>query len=72
MREVEQLVQGDKPLDYLLIAVPVALAIRWVPAWRNDTVLFFVAGIAVIPLAGWMGRATEHLGARAGRASAGC
>ena len=54
------------PLDYLLIAVPVALAIRWVPAWRNDTVLFIVAGIAVIPLAGWMGRATEHLGARAG------
>ena len=55
-----------QPLDYLLIAVPVALAIRWVPAWRNDTVLFFVAGLAVIPLAGWMGRATEHLGARAG------
>ena len=55
-----------QPLDYLLIAVPVALAIRWVPGWRNDTVLFIVAGIAVIPLAGWMGRATEHLGARAG------
>lgn len=55
-----------QPLDWLLIAVPLALAIRWVPAWRNDTVLFFVAGLAVIPLAGWMGRATEHLGARAG------
>ena len=55
-----------QPLDFLLIAVPVALAIRWVPAWRNDTVLFFVAGLAVIPLAGWMGRATEHLGARSG------
>ena len=55
-----------QPLDWLLLAVPVALAIRYVPAWRNDTVLFFMAGIAVIPLAGWMGRATEHLGARAG------
>ena len=55
-----------QPLDWLLIAVPIALAIRWVPAWRNDTVLFFVAGLAVIPLAGWMGRATEHLGARSG------
>jgi Ca2+:H+ antiporter len=55
-----------QPLDWLLIAVPIALAIRWVPAWKNDTVLFFVAGLAVIPLAGWMGRATEHLGARAG------
>lgn len=54
------------PLDWLLVAVPAALAIRYVPAWRNDTLLFFVAGAAVIPLAGWMGRATEHLGARSG------
>jgi Ca2+:H+ antiporter len=55
-----------QPLDWLLIAVPVSLAIRFIPAWKNDTILFFVAGLAVIPLAGWMGRATEHLGARAG------
>jgi Ca2+:H+ antiporter len=55
-----------EPLDWLLIAVPVALAIRYVPGWRNETLLFIVAGIAVIPLAGWMGRATEHLGTRAG------
>jgi len=55
-----------QPLDWLLIAVPAALAIRFVPAWKNDTLLFFVAGLAVVPLAGWMGRATEHLGARAG------
>ena len=54
------------PLDWLLLAVPVALAVRWVPAWRNETALFFVAGLAVIPLAGWMGRATEQLGNRAG------
>ena len=54
------------PLDWLLIAVPAALAIRHVPGWRNETLLFLVAGVAVIPLAGWMGRATEHLGARAG------
>jgi Ca2+:H+ antiporter len=58
--------KGAQPLDWLLIAVPTALAIRFVPAWRNDTLLFLVAGAAVIPLAGWMGRATEHLGARAG------
>jgi Ca2+:H+ antiporter len=55
-----------EPLDWLLVAVPVALAIRFVDGWRNDTLLFIVAGIAVIPLAGWMGRATEHLGTRAG------
>ena len=55
-----------EPLDWLLVAVPAAFAIRYVPAWKNETLLFIIAGIAIIPLAGWMGRATEHLGARAG------
>ena len=55
-----------QPLEWLLLAVPAAFAIRYVPAWKNETLLFIVAGIAIIPLAGWMGRATEHLGARAG------
>jgi Ca2+:H+ antiporter len=55
-----------RPLDWLLLAVPAAFAIRYVPAWKNETLLFIISGIAIIPLAGWMGRATEHLGARAG------
>ena len=55
-----------KPLDWLLVAVPAAFAIRYIPAWKNETLLFIIAGIAIVPLAGWMGRATEHLGARAG------
>jgi Ca2+:H+ antiporter len=63
MRDVLSEVQ---PLDWLLVAVPAAAAIRLVPPFHNDTVLFFVAGLAVIPLAGWMGRATEHLAARSG------
>jgi len=50
--------------DLLLLAVPVAIAIRHVPAWRNDPALFVVAAIAIVPLAGWMGRATEQLAAR--------
>jgi Ca2+:H+ antiporter len=54
------------PLDFLLVAVPVAIALRYVPAWRNDTLLFIVAAIAIVPLAGWMGRATEQLAVRAG------
>ena len=54
------------PLDGLLLAVPVAFAIRYVPAWRNDALLFFVTAAAIIPLAAWMGRATDHLGDRAG------
>jgi Ca2+:H+ antiporter len=54
------------PLDFLLIAVPVALALRCISAWRNDTLLFIVAALAIVPLAGWMGRATEQLAARSG------
>jgi Ca2+:H+ antiporter len=54
------------PLDFLLIAVPIALAIRYVPGWKNETLLFVVAGVGIIPLAGWMGRSTEQLAARSG------
>jgi len=55
-----------QPLDWLLLAVPAAFAIRYVSGWKNETLLFIITGIAIIPLAGWMGRTTEHLGARAG------
>jgi len=54
------------PLDWAVLAVPVAVAIRLVPEWNKPTLLFFISAIAVIPLAGWMGRATEHLSHRAG------
>lgn len=53
-------------LDWFLVAVPIVFAIRYVPAWKNDTALFIISGIAIIPLAGWMGRATEQLASRAG------
>lgn len=48
-------------LDWLLIFVPVAIVLRFVPSLENPTALFIVSCLAVIPLAGWMGRATEHL-----------
>ncbi|MEO7168553.1 MAG: calcium/proton exchanger [Spartobacteria bacterium] len=54
------------PLDILLFAVPVAIALRYVSAWQNDVFLFIVAAIAIIPLAGWMGRSTEQMAARSG------
>jgi Ca2+:H+ antiporter len=53
-------------LDILLLAAPVAIGLRYVPAWQNDVVLFIVAAIAIVPLAGWMGRSTEQLAARSG------
>jgi Ca2+:H+ antiporter len=55
-----------RPLDWLLLAVPTAFFIEFVPAWKNETLLFFIAGIALVPLAAWLGRATEHLSVRAG------
>ena len=54
------------PLDWLVLAVPVAFAIRFVPAWNNASLLFVVAGVGIIPLAGWLGRATEQIAAHTG------
>lgn len=48
-------------LDWLLIFVPIAIALRFVPPLHNPTALFIVSCLAIIPLAGWMGHATEHL-----------
>jgi Ca2+:H+ antiporter len=55
-----------RPLDWLLVAVPLAVVIYFVPGWKNETLLFFVAGIGIVPLAGWLGRATENLSERTG------
>jgi Ca2+:H+ antiporter len=54
-------------LNWLLIFVPVAFLLRFVPAFENQTALFIVACLAIIPLAGWMGRATEHLAEHLGQ-----
>lgn len=53
-------------LDWLMVFVPAAFALRYVPAWRNDTALFLVSAVAIIPIAGWMGHATEQLAHRMG------
>ncbi len=53
-------------IDWLLIFVPVAIALRFVPAWHSPTALFICSAIAIIPVAGWIGHATEALAARVG------
>jgi Ca2+:H+ antiporter len=53
-------------INWLYIFIPIALALRFVPGWRNETALFFCSCLAIIPLAGWMGRATEDLASRMG------
>src|SRR5215212_3597990 len=58
-------------LDWLLIFVPIACAFRFIPALDNPTALFVVSCLAVIPLAGLMGRATEHLAEHVGAGAGG-
>ena len=53
-------------LDWLLIFVPVAIALRLFGGETNATALFICSAIGIIPVAGWIGRATEALAARVG------
>src|SRR5882762_1950882 len=48
-------------LNWLLVFVPVAVVLRVWPQQGNETALFICSCFAVVPLAGIMGRATEHL-----------
>ncbi len=43
-----------QPSDWLRLTVPAAFAIRYVPAWKNETLLFIVTGFAIIALAVWI------------------
>ncbi len=54
-------------LDWLLIFVPISIALRFIPPLANPTALFICSCLAVIPLAGWMGKATEHLAEHLGQ-----
>jgi Ca2+:H+ antiporter len=53
-------------LNWLIVFVPIAFAVRYIPGWRHDTTLFVVSALAIIPLAGWMGHATEQMAHRMG------
>ena len=52
-------------LDWLLIFVPISIALHFMGE-SYKTWLFITSCIAIIPLAGWMGRATEHLAEQVG------
>ena len=52
-------------LDWLLVFVPVAVLLHFFSP-ELHTWIFAAAGLAIVPLAGWLGRATEHLADRAG------
>lgn len=66
-----------EPLYYLLIAIPIAIVLRVLLASGaiaveiGELLLFLSACVAIIPLAGLMGRATEYLAETAGAAIGG-
>ena len=56
---------AETVLLVLLLFVPVAFALEHV-FHAGPVVVFTASALAIIPLAGWMGRATEHLAAHVG------
>jgi Ca2+:H+ antiporter len=53
-------------LDWLLVFMPVTILLKFWPGFHNDTAIFICAGLTIVPLAGWLGRATEELAERLG------
>jgi Ca2+:H+ antiporter len=53
-------------LDWLLIFVPIAVILRFWPGEVSSTALFFCSSLGIIPLAKWIGVATEELATRTG------
>lgn len=51
-------------LNWLIVALPVAIWLRWSDA--SPLLVFVASALAVVPLAGLIGRATEELAARMG------
>jgi Ca2+:H+ antiporter len=52
-------------MNWLLVFIPVAVALEHL-APEKHLLIFAASGLAILPLAGWMGRATEHLAERMG------
>jgi Ca2+:H+ antiporter len=50
-----------KWLRYMLVFVPVAFLLEFVPALKNELLLFACCCLGLIPLAGYLGEATEEL-----------
>lgn len=51
-------------LNLLLIFVPIAFVLEYTGA--SPTLVFVASSLAIVPLAGWLGRATEELAAHSG------
>src|ERR1700749_2610059 len=52
-------------INVLLLFVPLAIVLEHLAPERH-LLVFIASGLAILPLAAWMGRATEHLAERLG------
>jgi len=52
-------------VNWLLLFIPIAIALEELAPARHELV-FLASALAIVPLAGWMGRATEQLATRLG------
>jgi Ca2+:H+ antiporter len=52
-------------MNWLLVFVPIAIGLNYF-APESHLLIFLASAIAILPLAGWMGHATEHLAERTG------
>ncbi len=52
-------------LNWLLIFVPITIALEFMHS-ENHTMIFVFSCISILPLAGWLGKATEHIAEKAG------
>ena len=52
-------------LNWMLIFVPIAILLEFT-APQQHLLIFLMAALAIVPLAGWLGRATEQLAERSG------
>ena len=52
-------------LNWLLVFVPVAIYLRFASP-ESSTLIFVTACLSILPLAGWMGKATENLATHTG------
>ncbi len=50
-------------MNWLLLLTPLTIGLH-LAHYENQSVIFVVACLAILPLAGWLGEATEHLAAK--------
>lgn len=62
---LKNLFAPENLLNLLLIFVPISVALEFTHA--SPILIFSSAALSIIPLAGWMGKATEHLAEKLGQ-----